>query len=394
MAGLITGWEFGRSPRIIFGPGAFSRLGEEAASLGRRALLVTGKSSLLRSGRLEALSRELRGRSLEMHRLEVGGEPSPELVDGAVLSHRGLGIDLVIAVGGGSVLDAGKAVAAMLPLGAPVEDYLEGVGKEPHPGIRLPFIAVPTTAGTGSEATNNAVISRVGKEGFKRSLRHPFFFPDLAVVDPELTLTCPPEITAACGMDALTQLLESYLSPRSGPLTDALALSGMEKVREGLLAAYHDGSNLEARTDMSYAALVSGMTISSSGVGLVHGFASAIGGRFPIPHGVICGTLLAAVTRANLEALSRDPGGGTVFLEKYAKAGRVLTGKRAKDTGEGCRLLLETLEEWTEEMRLPRLGTFGLGEEDLRELAGEASLKDNPVRLEAEERFAVLAARL
>lgn len=390
---MAARWETGRYPRIVFGPGAREGLAREAAFLGRRVLLVTGRSSLSRSGRLEELTRELDKSSLEVHHLEVGGEPSPELVDGAVLSHRGLGVDLVIAVGGGSVLDTGKAVAAMLPLGAPVEDYLEGVGGVSHPGIRLPFIAVPTTAGTGSEATNNAVISRVGKGGFKRSLRHPSFFPDLGVVDPELTLTCPPEITAACGMDALTQLLESYLSPRSGPLTDALALSGMEKVRVGLLAAYRDGSNIEARAAMSYAALVSGMTISSAGVGLVHGLASAIGGRFPVPHGVLCGTLLAAVTRANVEALFREPREGHRFLEKYAKAGGVLSGRSPGDVGEGCRLLLETLDRWTQEMNIPRLGTFGLGEEDLRELAGEASLKDNPVRLEEEKRFAVLAAR-
>lgn len=362
--------------------------------MGRRALLVTGASSLRRSGHLDGLLQGVKARSLEVHHLEVSGEPSPETVDAAVLSHRGLGIDLVIAVGGGSVLDTGKAVAAMLPLGAPVEDYLEGVGKAPHPGTRLPLVAVPTTAGTGSEATNNAVISRVGKDGFKRSLRHPSFFPDLALVDPVLTLTCPPELTAACGMDALTQLLESYLSPRSGTLTDALALSGMERVGRCLLRAFREGSDLEAREGMSYAALVSGMAISSAGVGLVHGFASAIGGEFAVPHGVLCGTLLAAVTRANLEALARDHVRGRSFMEKYARAGEVLSGKPARDTDEGCRLLLETLEEWTEKLRMPRLGAFGIGEEDLRRLAGKASLKDNPAPLEAGERFSILASRI
>lgn len=391
---MENGWEFGRSPRVVFGPGAFRRLGEEAASLGRRVLLVTGVSSLRRSGRLGELLRELSRRSLEVHRLEVHGEPSPETVDFAVLGHRGKGIDLVVAVGGGSVLDTGKAVAAMLPLGGPVEDYLEGVGKASHPGKRLPFIAVPTTAGTGSEATNNAVISRVGKDGFKKSLRHPSLFPDLAIVDPELTLTCSPDLTAACGMDALTQLLEAYLSPRSGPLTDALALSGMGKIREGLLAAYRQGSNLEARAAMSYASLVSGMAISSSGVGLVHGFASAIGGRFPIPHGVICGTLLAAVTRANVEALLSRPWEPGKYLVKYAKAGEVLSGKMAKDVREGCRLLLETLEGWTEELGLPRLGAYGVEVEDLRALARETSLKDNPVNIDQEERFTILTRRL
>ncbi len=387
-------WELGRYPRVIFGPGASDRLAEEAAALGNRVLLVTGASSLRRSGHLERLLRSLEEASLRVHHLQVPGEPSPETVDEAVLSFRDMGIDLVVAAGGGSALDAGKAVAAMLPLGGPVEHYLEGVGKLPHPGTRLPFIAVPTTAGTGSEATNNAVVSRVGEGGFKRSLRHPALFPDLALVDPLLTLSCPPAVTAACGMDALTQLLEAYLSPRATPFTDALALSGMEQVGRCLLNAYREGSEPAWREGMSYAALVSGMAISAAGVGLVHGLASALGGRFAIPHGVICGTLLAAVVRANMEVMRRDPGQGERYLARYARAGTALSGKETRDTEEGCLLLLRTLEEWTEEMRVPRLGEYGVREGDLRPLAERAEIKDNPVQLDAETRLAILAARL
>lgn len=392
---MIADFVFGRCPRIVFGAGSFRKLGSLAADFGRTALLVTGSASLKASGKLDYLLGSLEKAGIRFFRLEVKGEPSPELVDEAVLKHRGLGIDFVLAVGGGSVLDTGKAVSAMLPLGTPVEDYLEGVGGREHPGTKLPFIAVPTTGGTGSEATNNAVISRLGDPGFKRSLRHPCFFPDLAVVDPELSLSCPPQVTAACGLDALTQLLEAYVSTQAAPLPDALALSGMEQVRDCLLPAYRNGdTDLAARAGMSYAALVSGMAISAAGVGLVHGFASAIGGRFPVPHGVACGTLLSAVTRANIEALSESSGELRGILEKYAKAGEVLAGRTAKDAVAGCRLLLEILDEWTDELRMPRLGAYGLGEGDLRRLAEETSLKNNPVGLDADERFAILAKRL
>lgn len=392
---VMDAFGFGRCPRIVFGAGTFRELGVIASGLGRRALLVTGASSLRASGHLAALAEEMERRSMRYDHLAVRGEPSPELVDTAVREHRGLGIDLVVAVGGGSAVDAGKAISAMLPLGAPVTDYLEGVGNAAHTGAKLPFIAVPTTAGTGSEATNNAVLSRTGPGGFKRSLRHDNLYPDVALVDPELALSCPPAVSASCGMDALTQLLESYVSVRATPLTDALALSGLERVRDDLRAVCAQGAgDVEARAGMAYAALVSGMALANAGLGVVHGFASAIGGLFTIPHGVICGTLLGEATRANISHLERAGAGGEEVLRRYARAGATLSGWLDCDVREGCGILLDTLDAWTEELDLPRLGEYGLGEQDMDAVLEETSLKANPAALSRGELREVLASRM
>lgn len=392
---VVSGFEFGRCPRIVFGAGAFARLGELAASTGRNALLVTGASSLRESGRLDALLADLERRSVSCRHFAVRGEPSPEAVDLAVQEHRGLGIDVVIAVGGGSAIDAGKAISAMLPLGAPVLDYLEGMGTAAHDGTKVPFIAVPTTAGTGSEATCNAVLSRPGPGGFKRSLRHHGLFPDLALVDPELALSCPRRVSAACGMDALTQLLESYLSPRASPLTDALAWSGMERARESLLAACGErAGDVEARAGMAYAALASGLCLANAGLGVVHGFASSIGGLFDIPHGVICGTLLAASVRANVTRLEREGGAGEEALRKYARAGELLSGRAGGGTREGCARLLDVLEAWSEELGIPRLGEYGMKAADIDTVLEGTSLKENPAALGRDELAEILAGRI
>ena len=200
-------------------------------------------------------------------------------------------------------MDAGKAIAAMLPLHEPVKNYLEGVGTRSHPGVKLPFIAVPTTAGTGSEAAKNAVLSETGEKGYKRSLRHNNFVPNVAVIDPILTLSCPPATTAASGMDAFTQLLESYLSTAGNPITDALAYEGLRQVSGNLLHAFRSGDDLNARIGMALAAFLSGLTLTNAGLGLVHGFAASIGGYFPIAHGVICSSMMPAVNRVTVRRL-------------------------------------------------------------------------------------------
>jgi len=391
----MAGFSFGRCPRIVFGAGTFRELGGIAGSLGRNALLVTGASSLRASGRLEALLEDLERRSIRYAHLVVKDEPSPELVDTAVREHRGLGIDHVVAVGGGSAVDAGKAVSAMLPLGAPVTDYLEGVGNAAHTGARLPFVAVPTTAGTGSEATNNAVLSRTGPGGFKRSLRHENFYPDIALVDPELAFSCPPAVSASCGMDALTQLLESYVSVRAAPLTNALAWSGLERVRDNLRAVCTEGAgDVEARAGMAYAALVSGMALASAGLGVVHGFASSIGSLFPVPHGVICGTLLGEATRVNISCLERAGADGEETLQRYARAGAMLSGRPDGGVREGCGGLLDILDAWTEELNLPRLREYGLTESDIDAVLEGTSLKANPAALSRDELAEILSSRM
>jgi alcohol dehydrogenase class IV len=393
---VIPSFNFARCPHIIFGSGSFADLPDLANGLGERVLVVTGAHSLQASGRWDLLKEGLDIRSVDFLHLPVRGEPSPQMVDDAVLDFRGSGIGLVMAVGGGSVIDAGKAVSAMLLEGGSVMDYLEGVGKgAQHSGTKVSFIAVPTTAGTGSEATKNAVLSQVGPGGFKRSLRHDNFVPDIAVIDPELALSCPADITSACGMDALTQLLESYVSTTASPITDALALSGLEQVRDNLVPASTTGSgDIEVRAGMAYASLLSGMTLANAGLGVVHGFASVIGGLYPAPHGVICGTLLGEATRANIEWLLKERGTEDESLRRYARAGTVLTGRETEDIQGGCELLVDTIDEWTRILSLPLLGEYGLSTQDIDGIVEETGLKNNPAVLGREELRAILERRI
>ncbi len=385
------GFSWARTPRIIFGAGRRAQLGETVAALGRSALVVTGARALQQSGRLADVREALAACGVRVRKYSVAGEPAPELVDRIVAELRGDAPDVVVALGGGSVMDAGKAISAMLPQTESVEAFLEGVGGQSHDGRKVPFVAVPTTAGTGSEATKNAVLSRVGPDGFKASLRHDNLVPDVALIDPELALTCPAEVTAACGMDALTQLLEAYVSTKASPLTDALAWSGLSAVRDHLLAAYREGAtNVAARTGMAYGALLSGMALANAGLGVVHGLAGVIGGLRPMPHGAACGTLLAAATRMNVARLKQT---GGVGLRKYAAVGRLFEAK-ADDAGACCDHLVAVLTRWMDELALPRLSCFDISGALLEHIAARASNKNNPVELDAADRQALLAERV
>ncbi len=388
----MTPFDFRVPSLLLFGAGKAAELPGLVRRHGTRCLLVTGRASLWASGALGAIAGGLEGAGIAVSAAEVAGEPTPELVDSIAARRRGEEIACVVAVGGGSVLDAGKAVAAMLVHEGSVGDFLEGVGTRPFDGRRLPFIAVPTTAGTGSEAARNAVISRVGPGGFKRSLRHDALMPDAAVVDPELHRSCPPPLTAACGMDAVTQLLESYVSLKANPLTDALAEAGLAAAGRALPAAYADGTDLEARSRMAYAAYCSGITLTNAGLGVVHGFASSVGGRFSIPHGALCGTLAGPCLRATVERLKE--GGEVRHLAKIARAGRHLTGREGRDLGADLDGLLGLLDEWARALCLPRLGEFGVTEADLPGLAAATGCKDNPVVLSPGDLETILKERL
>jgi len=391
----IKAFDFCRTPRLFFGPGRVKELGQIAAPYGAKVLVVTGGDSLDRTGNWERCEESLKKASLRVHRYRFSGEPSPETVDSAVNEMAPLSVEAVVAVGGGSVIDCAKAIAAMLPLGEPVTPYLEGVGTKTHPGRTLPFIAVPTTAGTGSEGTKNAVIRKVGRQGFKKSLRHDNFTPVCAIVDPELTLTCPPQVTAACGMDAFTQLLESYVSPQASPVTDALALSGIEHMASALIPASTDqGGNIEFRSSLSYAAFLSGITLANAGLGIIHGLASPLGGLVPIPHGIVCATLLAEACRMNIMRLRELRRTDDIMLVKFSRMGRILSGARDPDISTGCDLLLQKLDEWTRRLSIPRLGHYGVSESDLDALAAQAGQKSNPIQLGADDVKAVLRARL
>lgn len=391
---MIRPFGFARTPKIIFGAGTFGEIPRIVSEYGKTALIVTGGKSFRSSSAWDTLTRALAGESVNHFPVAVESEPSPDLVDRAVAEYGDKGIEVVVACGGGSVIDAGKAISAMLSPGGSVLDYLEGVGTADHGGSKVPFVAVPTTSGTGSEATKNAVLSRVGPGGFKRSLRHDNFVPDVALVDPALTLSCPPHITAACGLDAFTQLLESYVSTNASPMTDALALGGIEMIGTCLMPACTDGSrDMSARAGMSCAALISGITLANAGLGVVHGLASTIGGRFDIPHGVVCGTLIGAATSATIAKLMNERGAEHPALRKYARAGFSLHGARGADVGRGCDMLVEKLNRWIETLQLPKLGAYGIREKDLDGIVSETGNKNNPVPLGKDEIREVLRMR-
>lgn len=392
---MPTDFSFASTPLIHFGPGSIQLLPDIVKRYGRQLLLVTGRRSFTGGTRWIALSEKLVDRGIAFHHFAVDSEPSPGLIDEAYRQFRPAGIDVVVAVGGGSALDAGKAIAAALKLdGGSIRDYLEGVGQQPPDGRTLPFIAAPTTSGTGSEATKNAVLSEPGPHGFKRSLRHDKYVPRVALVDPELTLSCPPAITAASGMDAFTQLLESFLSTNGSPLTEALAIEGLRRIVTALPAVMADGQNLEARSDMAYAALLSGITLANAGLGTVHGFASSIGGRYRIPHGVICATLTGAVNRHTLDkVLSR--GGHPKVLEKYATVGRLLTLAPNRSAEYYARLLIDQIDQWIEDFDIPRFSAFDdFSDADIPAIAAATSNKYHPVELSQEELEAILEERV
>ena len=395
---LIQPFCISRFPRIVFGAGTVEKLPAIAAEFGRRALLVTGASSFQRSPRWDALRQGLRRAGIDWEHTTVSGEPSPGLVDDVVKRFREKQPTVVIAIGGGSVLDAGKAIAGLLCTGDSVMEYLEGVGPEkPYEGPAVPFIAAPTTAGTGSEATRNAVLSVQGEHGFKKSFRDERLVPEYAIVDPDLLASCPPAQIAANGMDALTQLMESCVSTRASRMTDALALDGIQAVRDSLLALYENpGSASAARSGMAYAALLSGITLAQTGLGSVHGLASPLGAFFPIPHGVVCGTLVAAATRENITAmLGREP--ANPALGKYRQLAELLCGKEFSAPEEAYDALVQRLQDWVKRLEIPRLGQFGVRKSDFARIVANSrgsSMKTNPIVQSDGEISAILAQRL
>ncbi|BBO71505.1 alcohol dehydrogenase [Desulfosarcina alkanivorans] len=388
-------FSFSAMPQLIFGPGAVGRLGKITATFGRTALLVTGEHALQRSGHLPRILDDLKTSGVNVFPYRIAGEPSPAMVDRAAGGFRGKAVDVVVAVGGGSVLDAGKAIAAMLKENGSVTDYLEGVGTRRPTGRSAPTIAVPTTSGTGSEATKNAVLSRVGPDGFKKSLRHDNYIPRMAILDPTLCVGAPPSVTAACGMDALTQLIESYVSTRSSPLTDALALDGMRQLIPALPDACGKGAlDADCRGAVAYGAFLSGVTLANAGLGVVHGVAGPMGGLVPIPHGVACANLLPFAVTATVDNLAAMNGDAAhTAIGKYARIGR-LFGIANEDRLDCCRHLVDCLYRWLDQLDVPRLGTFGLTAAHVNRLVDASSNKNNPLPLSAGQMGRMIQDRL
>lgn len=377
------------APLLYFGEGKISQLPPVIKTYGSKFLLVTGSASFASAGHFEKLRHQFAPAGLAFMHYRVSGEPTPGMVDEAVRQMTSFNPDVVVAIGGGSALDAGKAISAMIPIGESVKDYLEGVGSKTHSGVKVPFIAIPTTAGTGSEAARNAVLSETGREGYKRSLRHNNFVPNVAILDPTLVLSCPAATTAASGMDAFTQLLESYLSPAGNTITDAMALAGLMKISSSLITAFKDGSDLAARTGMALAAYLSGVTLTNAGLGLIHGFASSIGGFFPIAHGVICSTLMAPVNRVTVRKLRSE--NSTNALGKYATVGRMFSSVKTERSDQYyIDTLLDTIQTWTAEMKIPSLREAGVTTADFDRIVKVTENKNNPTHLTMEEMHEVL----
>lgn len=371
-------FEFATAARIVFGAGSVREVAPAAKSMGRRALLVTGASGEL-----------LAKHGLEGPVLGVEAEPTLELVRRGVELALAERCDLVIGLGGGSAIDAGKAVAALLSNGGDPLDYLEvvGAGRGLHTPS-APFIAVPTTAGTGAEVTRNAVLSSP-EHRFKASLRSLWMLPRLAVIDPELTFDLPPAITASTGLDALTQLIEPYVSVRSNPMTDLYCLEGINRVARSLRRAYADGHDAAARTDMSLASLLGGLALANAGLGVVHGFAAPIGGAFAAPHGAVCAALLPHGMDVNIRALrARAP--DSEPLGRFETVARILTGDASAAAENGVAWASRICREF----RVPPLRSYGIRKEHLAALVENAakasSMKGNPIPLSTGELHQIL----
>jgi alcohol dehydrogenase class IV len=386
-------------PEIRFGAGKIDETVEVLSRFGQKALLVTGRRSFSATPHWQRLLKDLKSRGIAWEQVRVEDEPSPALVDEAVARFKGADIQVVAGIGGGSVLDAAKAIAGLLTTGNSVLEHLEGVGRSlPYLGPAVPLVAVPTTAGTGSEATKNAVLSVRGAEGFKKSFRHEQLVARVAIVDPQLLATCPKSLIAADGMDAFTQLLESYVSANASSFTDALALSGLENFRDGFWAAWGpprpDAAAGYGR--IAYASLLSGITLAQAGLGSVHGLASPLGAYFPIPHGVVCGTLVAEATAVNLHALrEREP--DSPALAKYARIAELLTQRRFSGREQAGEALVALLRDWLQRLELPRLGTYGMGPEQLNQVVANCrggSMKTNPLVLSDAELRGLLESRM
>jgi alcohol dehydrogenase class IV len=390
---MVKPFQFSRLPLICFGTGKIKLLPGLIWRYGKMIILVTDQESFNNSVNAETLLELFRKEGIRYHHVVIQGEPSSGMIDTVVGKFRNETIDAVVSIGGGSVLDAGKAISAMMNMEGSVREYLEGIGTREHPGIKLPFIALPTTAGTGSEATKNAVISEIGKDGFKKSLRHDNFVPDIAIIDPELTLSCPQHITAASGMDCFTQLTESYLSDKACEYTDTLAWEGLKAIKSSLVQSYVNGQDPEARSGMSFAALTSGICLANAGLGVVHGFASSVGGMFKIPHGVVCGTLMAPANAKTVREL-RNRSNNPEAINKYVRLGRLFLDDDGKPDVYYIDGFVEYLRKLSDDLKLPHLGQYGIKDEDLEPICRITELKNNPVNLDTDDLIEILRERL
>ena len=380
-------FEFASATRIVFGAGKCRELGSLVRSFGKRALVVTGKNP----GRADRLIELLKSDGISATLFSVPGEPTIALVEQGMATARTAGCEFVISIGGGSVIDAGKAITAMLTNDGELLDYVEVIGR----GRALakpsaPFVAIPTTAGAGAEVTRNAVLSSP-EHRVKVSLRSPLILPALALVDPELTYDLPPAITASTGLDALTQLIEPFTCNRANAMSDAFCREGIPRVARSLSIAFRDGQNVAAREDMAVASLFGGLALANAGLGAVHGFAAPIGGMFPAPHGAVCAALLSHVMAANIQAL-RERAPTSAVLRRYDEVARLVMGNDSAEADQGVHWVAGLVRQ----LQIPGLGAYGIPGQHTSELVAKAeqssSMKANPIQLTPEELANTLTA--
>jgi len=385
----IPQFEFATAGRIIFGTGSIREISPIAAGLGSRACLVTGGTL----ERADVLIDELDRARINHITLQVKGEPTTVLVLRLIEEARAADCNLVIGIGGGSVLDTGKVIAALLTNRGELMDYLEVIGK----GIKIelppaPYIAIPTTAGTGAEVTRNGVLLSP-EHRVKVSMRSPLMIPRVALVDPLLTVSMPSAITASTGLDAFTQLLEPFVSRKANPLTDAICREGLRRAARSLRRAYEDRDDIPARTDMALAGLFGGLALANAGLGAAHGFAGPLGGMFPAPHGAICARLLPLVMEANIRAL-RERSPSSPALSRYREAAVIVTGNKNTTAEDG----VDWVSNLCRDLAIPPLSQFGIKADDIAMVVAKAknssSMKGNPVELSEKELAKILSRAL
>jgi alcohol dehydrogenase class IV len=382
-------FEFTTVPRILFGAGAVRVAGENPKVFGACALVVTGRNPR----RAEQLIADLRQRGTGVVTFAVAGEPETATVEQGIKLAKAEKCNSVIGFGGGSVIDAAKAIAALLTNEGELLDYLEIIGRgQTLKKWSAPFFAIPTTAGTGSEVTRNAVLASP-EHKLKVSLRSRLMLAKMAIVDPELTCDLPPALTASTGLDALTQLIEPFVCSHANPMTDGLCVEGIRRAARSLRVAFADGKNKSAREDMAVASLHGGLALANAGLGAVHGFAGPIGGSFSAPHGAICAALLPHVMAANIHAL-RQRAPDSAALRRYDGVARLLTGSAGATADDG----VEWISKLVADLQIPRLGNYGVREEHVPDLvvkaANSSSMKANPIMLAPDELAATLGLAL
>ncbi len=378
-------FEFATATQIIFGAGTLQEVGNIAANMGTRAFVVTGRATERAAPLIDLLTRK----GISCKTFSVSGEPTTEIARQGTQQARAGQCDLVIGFGGGSALDTGKAIAALITNAGDLFNYLEVIGKaQPLTKAPAPYIAIPTTAGTGTEVTRNAVLKSL-EHRVKVSMRNPMLLPRIALIDPELTYTLPPAVTASTGLDAFTQVLEPYVSNKANPVTDALCREGIGRAARALRQVYEDGDNPTAREDMCLVSLFGGLALANAKLGAVHGFAGPAGGMFPAPHGVVCARLLPYAMEVNVRVL-QERFRESEALARYEEIAQLLTGSEVATINDG----VVWVQELCDALQVPPLSEYGMTQDDIPVLVEKASksssMKGNPVTLTSDELTEIL----